>query len=93
MFLIKAGATIQVNAINKSEHCYNSAGWIPYTTTQDNLYENEEVFDKVAVLNSETSGRDIPSWMVQSIISHDKIIVSRLGRYAMLNPKDIQYID
>lgn len=87
MFLIKAGTVIQVET-PKSEYWYWS-GWRPYTTKEDKLYEKEEVWDLAAVYN----GREIPLWAEVNIQEHNKVVIQRDGKFALVNPTDIQYLD
>jgi hypothetical protein len=49
MFLVKAGTVIQVQTPKSVTHHYWS-GWMPYTTSEDKLYDKNEVWDAVAQL-------------------------------------------
>ena len=89
MFLIKAGTVIQVE-IPKSPQFFSWAGWKPYTTKEDKIYDKGEVWDMVAVMNER---EDIPAWALRNITAHGKTIIKRGGKYAMVNPKDITYLD
>ena len=88
MFLVKAGTVIQIEAPKSKTHHYWS-GWIPYTTKEDRLYDKEDVWDAVAMHN----GRDIPDWAVRNITEHHKVIIQAAGKHALVNPKDITYLD
>lgn len=87
MFLVKAGTVIQVEAPkSKSHHYWN--GWIPYTTKEDRLYDKEDVWDIIAA-----QVRGIPEWAVRNITEHHKVVIQAAGKYALVNPKDITYLD
>lgn len=88
MFLIPANTVIQIEA-KKSLNHWNTVGWVPYTTKEDKLYDKEEVWDSVAVHN----GREMPFWALHNITEHNKVVVSRAGKFAMVKPGDIQYLD
>jgi hypothetical protein len=89
MFLIKAGTVIQVE-IPKSERGYfNWTGWRPYTTKEDKLYDKEEVWDSVALYN----GREIPAWAVRNIQEFGQVVICKNGKYALVQPKHIEYLD
>lgn len=88
MFLIKAGTVIQIE-VPKSEGWFNWSGWKPYTTKEDKLYDKHEVWDLVAVHN----GREIPLWAVRNITEHNKIVIKRAGKFALVNPSDIEFLN
>ena len=89
MFLVKAGAVIQIE-IPKSKTHFSWVNWKPYTTKEDKLYDKEEVWDRVAVHN----GRDdVPAWAERNITEHGYNVIKRAGKYAMVRPADIQYLD
>ena len=89
MFLVKAGTVIQVQTPKSMTH-FNWASWIPYTTKEDRLYDKEDVWDLVTVLNEE---QVIPEWARNNIIEFSKVVIRRSGKYALVNPKDIEYLD
>lgn len=89
MFLVKAGTVIQVQAPKSNTNFYWS-GWMPYTTKEDKIYDKEEVWDAVAVHNDR---EDVPEWARRNITEFNKIILNRKGKYAMINPKDVQFFD
>ena len=82
MFLIKAGTNLQIQG--------RWSRWIPYATKEDELYEKEEVWDAVGVYNGR---EDIPDWAVRNIKEHNKVVINRAGKYAMVRPQDIQFLD
>lgn len=84
MFLVKKGTVIQI-----SSRFAGGPRWIPYTTKEDKVYDKHEVLDRVAFEN----GRDIPEWAVRNITVHNKVILCKNGKYALVNPKDITYLD
>ena len=89
MFLVKAGTVIQIEA-PKSQIFWHTSGWVPYTTKEDKLYDSEEVWDAVGVHN----GRDdIPYWAERNITEHGYVVIKRAGKYAMVGPGKIEYLD
>lgn len=89
MFLVKANTVIQVEVPKTARHFYWD-GWFPYTTKEDKIYDKQEVWDAISVYN----GRDeIPEWARRNIVEFNKVILKRDGKYAMVNPKDIEYLD
>jgi hypothetical protein len=101
MFLIKAGTKIKVNAPNgvlysklpenqKQSALDNLASWKPYTTQKDKLYDNDQVWDAVAVFNKRD---DVPVWAVKNIIEFACVIVNCEGNYAMVDMTKMEYID
>lgn len=89
MFLVKAGTVIQIEP-PKSDVQYNWCVWIPYTTKEDKVYDKEEVWDAITVQNGHV---EIPEWARRNIVDFNKVILKRDGKYAMVNPKDIKYLD
>lgn len=89
MFLVRAGAVIQIEVPRSKRGYHDWIGWQPYTTKEDKLYEKEEVWDLMALEN----GRSIPMWAERNIREHGKIVIQRAGKFAMVNPRDIQYLD
>ena len=89
MFLVKAGTVIQIE-VPASEFFWHSTGWRPYTTKEDKLYDKEEVWDMVAVLNDRG---DVPPWAERNITEHGYVVIKRDGKYAMVRPANIQYLD
>jgi hypothetical protein len=89
MFLVKAGTVIQVTAPKSLTH-FNWGSWIPYTTKQDRIYDKEDVWDVVAVMQDRG---DIPPWAVHNILELGKVIIRAQGKHALVNPSDIQYLD
>lgn len=88
MFLVNAGTAIQIQAPKSNTHfCWSS--WIPYTTKEDKIYDKEEVWDIYTINN----GRDLPLWAHRTITEFNKVIIQRNGKFALVNPKDIQYLD
>jgi hypothetical protein len=89
MFLVPAGTVIQVEVPQRSRWFYWT-GWRPYTTREDRLYDKHEVWDAVAVANDR---EDVPLWARRNIVEHRKVVIQRAGRYALVNPQDIQFLD
>lgn len=89
MFLVRAGTCIQVEVADTLLNQYNWSGWRPYTTKEDKFYDNEEVWDLTALEN----GRQVPMWAERNIRKHGKIVIQRAGKFAIVNPADIQYLD
>lgn len=88
MFLIKAGTTIQVRAPKSMTH-FNWGGWVSYTTKEDKVYDKEEVWDAVAVYNDR---EDVPEWARRNITEFNKVVITREGKYALVNPKDVEFL-
>jgi len=89
MFLVPAGTVIQVEVPRSSTHFY-WGGWRPYTTREDRLYDKHEVWDAVAVANGRPG---IPDWARRSIVESNRVVIQRAGKYALVNCRDIQFID
>lgn len=89
MFLVKAGTVIQIE-VPKSKNYFNWAGWRPYTTLEDKLYDKDEVWDKVAVLNNRS---DVPAWAARNILEHGYTVLMRAGKLAMVPNKNIEFLD
>ena len=89
MFLVKAGTVIQVQASASQSHFYWH-GWMPYTTREDKVYDKHEVWDAVAVSNDR---KDVPEWARRNIVEHKKVVLARGGKYALVNHKDIEFLD
>jgi len=93
MFLVKAETVIQVeipeSVRSESVHSYCN-GWRPYTTKEDKIYDKHEVWDAISVYNGDL---DIPAWAVHNITQFKKVVIKRDGKYAMVNSKDIAFID
>ena len=88
MFLIKKNTVLQVEATKSQTH-FNWNGWRPYTTKEDKIYDKEEVLDLISLQN----GREMPEWARRNITEFHKVILLRTGKYAMVDPKDIEFID
>ena len=89
MFLVKAGTVIQIEAPKSMTH-FNWGGWIAYTTKEDKLYDKEEVWDVIAVMQDRG---DVPPWAERNILEHGKTVLKRAGKYAMVPAKQIEYLD
>jgi hypothetical protein len=89
MFLIKAGTVIQIEAL-KSQKFWHTTGWVPYTTKEDKLYDKEEVWDAVSCYNDQAL---LPMWAHRNIMEHGYVVIKRAGKYAMVRPANIQYLD
>ena len=90
MFLVKAGTVIQVQAPTSVNHFNWGGNWVPYETKEDKIYDKEEVWDKVAVYNDR---EDVPEWARRNITEFNKVIIRRNGKHALVNYKDIEYLD
>jgi hypothetical protein len=89
MFLVKAGTVIQVQAPKSTTH-WNTVGWVPYTTKEDKLYDTHEVWDAVAVHNDR---EDVPMWARCNITDFGNVVIQRDGKFAMVKPAQIEYLD
>ena len=89
MFLVKAGTVIQIEAPKTAASHFNWVGWRPYTTKEDKLYDTDEVWDVVAVMNA----REIPEWAIRNIVDFGKVVIKRDGKYAMVKPSQIEFLD
>ncbi len=89
MFLVKAGTVIQIE-VPKSKNCFSWTGWRPYTTLEDKLYDKDEVWDKVAVLNERG---DVPAWAERNIMEHGYTVLMRAGKLAMVPAGKIEFLD
>jgi hypothetical protein len=89
MFLVKAGTVIQVQTPESETHHYWS-GWMPYTTREDKLYDKHEVWDAVGVANGR---EDIPEWARRNIVEFNRVVIQRNGKYALVSPQNIAYLD
>lgn len=108
MWMIKAGTTIQIFApfgrIASSSSSYNektettytdTSPWKAYTTTEDKIYEKEQVWDTVALFNGR---EDVPHWARRNIEERGKFVIHTVNSkgkvcYAMCNPSQIYYLD
>lgn len=90
MFLVKAGTVLQIEASKNEGVWFDWSTWRPYTTKEDKVYDKEEVWDSIAVYNDRG---DIPEWAQRNITEFNKVIVKRSGKYAMVNCKDIEFLD
>lgn len=89
MFLVKAGSVIQVEVPKSQGEYFNWVTGRPYITKEDKIYDKEEVWDIYTINN----GRDLPLWAHRNITEFNKVIIHRDGKFALVNPKDIQYLD
>ena len=89
MFLVKKGTIILIE-YPKSERWFHFYGWRSYNTTEDRIYDTSEVWDAVAVANER---EDVPLWACRNIEEHNKVVLCRKGRYALVNQKDVTYLD
>ena len=89
MFLVKAGTVIQVEIPKSTSTYFNWNQWRPYTTKEDKLYGKEEVWDAVAVFNERD---DVPEWARRNISEHGYTVIKRDGKYAMVRPKEIEFL-
>lgn len=106
MWLIKAGTTILINApfgkVGASSSSQSSDGkwvyidtapWKGYTTSEDRIYEKEEVYDIVRVMND--AGDTVPNWIRHNLelAKGAEVIVTCKGKWARVKRSDIQYLD
>jgi hypothetical protein len=90
MFLIKAGTIIQIEVPKTAASYHNWAGWKPYITKEDKIYDKAEIWDAVAVHN----GRDdVPEWARRNITEHGYVVIQRAGKFAMCKPSQILFLD
>jgi hypothetical protein len=89
MFLVKAGTVIQIQVPQSETHHYWSC-WRPYTTREDKLYDKHEVWDAVAVCNER---EDVPEWARRNVVEFNKVVIQRSGKYALVNPQDIEFLN
>lgn len=89
MFLVKADTVIQVQRPKSVTHHYWSR-WMPYTTREDKLYDKHEVWDAIAVANGR---EDVPEWARRNIVEFNRVVIQRSGKYALVNPQDIEFFD
>ena len=89
MFLVKAGTVIQISAPKSMTH-FNWGGWIAYTTKEDKLYDTHEVWDAVAVHNERD---DVPEWARRNITDFGNVVIQRDGKFAMVKPSQIEFLD
>tara|TARA_R110000868_G_scaffold90057_8_gene250228 strand:+ start:3646 stop:3918 length:273 start_codon:yes stop_codon:yes gene_type:complete len=90
MFLVKAGTSIQVEIPKSKRWYHNWLSWKPYTTKEDKLYDKEEVWDAVTVHNGMI---EIPEWARRNIVEHGYAILNRAGKFAMVRPANIEFLD
>lgn len=90
MFLVKAGTVIQIQAPKSPHYFYWGSSWMPYTTKEDKVYDKEEVWDQIAVYNRRD---DVPDWARRNITEFNKVVLVRNGKYALINQKDIEFLD
>jgi hypothetical protein len=96
MFLVKAKTVIQVEVPESTDpgpesvRSYYWIGWRPYTTKEDKIYDKHEVWDAISVHNGDL---DIPAWAAHNITQFKKVVIKRDGKYALVNSKDIEFID
>ena len=89
MFLVKANTDITVQ-VPADQRIWHVSGWMAYTTFEDRIYENEDVWDRVTVLNGNV---DVPEWARRNIMDFDKVVIHNNGRYAMVPTGQITYLD
>lgn len=87
MFRVKANTSIQV-PVPPSVKWYRWGSWMPHTTKEDRFYDKHEVFDAVALQN----GREMPLWIAHNI-RQGYVVLERDGKYAMLRPNQIKFLD
>ena len=90
MFLVKSGTVIQIEAPKSDNHFFWWSGWIPYTTKEDKIYDKHEVWDAITIRNGY---ENIPDWARRNIAEFNRVVIRRNGKYALVNPKDIEYLD
>lgn len=97
MWRIRAGTTIAIYApfgvpggADRSDTGLDTQPWKAYTTREDKLYENHEVWDRVAVMNERS---DVPEWAKRNIMDFGYVVIHRGRHYAQCRPEQIQYVD
>ena len=89
MFLVSAGTTIQIQVPPSIRHfCWS--GWRPYQTREDKIYDKHEVWDLISVHNAQM---DIPEWARRNIVEHGYTVLKREGKYALVRPERVKFID
>lgn len=89
MFLVKADTTISVQRPAKDGWFYTTS-WMPYQTKEDKIYDKHEVFDLIRVTNAYET---IPDWIRINVLEHGMIVLSRDGKYALVSPWNVTYLD
>lgn len=89
MFLVKADTVIQVE-VPKTDRYFYTSGWRPYTTKEDKIYDKHEVYDLTRVSRDTES---FPDWICMNVLSFGKVVLVRDGKYALVNPCDMTYLD
>jgi hypothetical protein len=89
MFLVKANTVIQVEA-PKSKQYFYTVGWRPFTTKEDKVYEKEEVVDALRINQGYET---FPDWIRQNVVEFGKVVLMKDGKYALVNPGDVTYLD
>lgn len=94
MFLLKAGTEIK---INNPKVDTTGVAWLSYTTKEDKIYEKDEVFDLVRLMNGDrqemlTDHNPVPYWM-RGIIFNGNALLKRDGRYAIVKSNELEYLD
>lgn len=105
MWLVKAGTTIRVCApfgrvggasttlsTDGKTSFTDTAPWKPYITKEDKLYDTEQVWDAVAVMNER---EDVPFWAKHNIelSNYTDVVIQCQGKYALVKRADIVYLD
>lgn len=89
MFLVKAGTFIRVEVPKSIRNiCWEK--WMDYQTKEDKIYDKHEVWDAIDVHNGR---KDIPEWARHNILQFNRVVLRRAGKYAMVNAKDIEFLD
>lgn len=99
MFELKAGTVIQIyapfnvpnGANGKTEngmYFFDHAPWKAHTAKNTTLYDKEDVYDAVALHN----GREMPMWIERNV-RLGKTVLRNGKYYAMVNPRDLAYLD
>lgn len=89
MFLVKADTTISVQRPAKDGWFYTTS-WMPYQTKEDKIYDKHEVFDLIRVTNEYET---IPDWIRINVLEYGMIVLSRDGKYALVSPWNVTYLD
>ena len=89
MFRVKAGTLIEINALKTPDWDWGPK-WIPYVTTETKLYDTHEVINLVSVYNN---NEDVKPWMRRNVLEHNKVVLMRDGRFALVKRTDIEFLD
>lgn len=106
MWMIKAGTSILIDApfgkvggprsvpsSDGKSTLTDTASWKGYVTTEDRIYEKEDVYDVVRITNDVCG--DVPHWIRHNIelSKGAEVIVHCKGKWARVKRANIEYMD